>query len=133
MNNEYKKWIIEIKQKILSTQIKASIAVNSTLIHFYWDLGKMLSEKEVVWGEKLVEQVARDLKHEFPNMKGLSRRNLFNIKKFYQFYDEFPIVQQAVGLIKQELENPQIVQQLVAQIPWGHSILIVRFVNRSIF
>ena len=154
MNNEYKKWIIEIKQKILSTQIKASIAMNSTLICFYWELGKSIAEKEKVWGGKLIEKVARDLKHEFPNMKGLSRSNLFYAKQFFLFYNEsqlvqqavgqieqqditepelienkhdmnvIEIVQQAVGLIKQDLNNPQIVQQLVAQIPWGHNILI---------
>ena len=47
--------------------------------------------------------------------------------------NELQLVQHAVGLIEQSIDNLQIVQQLVAQIPWGHSILIVRFVNRSIF
>ncbi|MDR0305995.1 MAG: PDDEXK nuclease domain-containing protein [Chitinispirillales bacterium] len=140
MNNDYKKWIIEVKQKIRSTQIKAAIAVNSTLIEFYWYLGKMITEKENVWGGKLIEQVSKDLKEEFPDMQGLSRRNLFNTQKFYQFYSN-SIVQQPVALIGQQLvdqlqtiENKQdttyprtedkIVQQLVAQIPWGHNILI---------
>ena len=86
MNSDYKQWIAEVKQKIRATQIKAAIAVNTALIEFYWDLGKMLSEKETVWGRKLVEQVAKDLKEEFPDMQGLSRSNLFNAKKFYQFY-----------------------------------------------
>ncbi len=113
-NNEYKNWIAELKKKIYSTQIKASIAVNSALIEFYWDLGKSISEKENVWGSKLIEQVASDLKAEFSEIKGLSRSNLFYCKQFYQFYTN-ELVQQAVGLIS---------QQLVVQIPWGHNILI---------
>ena len=113
-SKEYKQWLIEVKQKIRSTQIKAAITVNSALIEFYWDLGKMISEKETIWGSKLIEQVSKDLKEEFPDMQGLSRRNLFNAKKFYLFYSN-TLVQQAVALIG---------QQAVAQIPWGHNILI---------
>ena len=139
----YKAWLIELKGKIRSTQIKAALAVNSTLIEFYWDLGKMISEKESVWGNKLIEQVAKDLKSEFPDMKGLSRRNLFNTQKFYNFYNQ-PIVQQVVALLQNDIEEVKspisqqlvdqfkkdgckgdsIVQHLVAQIPWGHNILI---------
>jgi len=140
MNNEYKQWIIEVKQKIRSTQIKAAIAVNSALIEFYWDLGKMISEKESIWGSKLIEQISKDLKNEFPTMKGLSVSNIKYCRFFYQFYTS-AIVQQPVGLIGQQLvdqlqpvENKEdiILQQPVEelgnnpffQIPWGHNILI---------
>jgi predicted nuclease of restriction endonuclease-like (RecB) superfamily len=140
---EYKAWLGELKLKIRSVQLKAAVAVNAALIEFYWELGKMISEKDHIWGSKLIEQIANDLKEEFPDMKGLSRRNLFNIKKFYEFYA--PIVQQPVALLKNSAE-PKIVQQAVAlsgqqnetnkkavellnqnllfQIPWGHNILI---------
>ena len=122
---DYKKWLTELKNKIRSVQIKAATVVNSALIEFYWDLGKMISEKESVWGSKLIEQVAKDLKDEFPEMTGLSRRNLFNTKKFYQFYGSI-IVQQDVALISQQDDNQDtlITPKLVSQIPWGHNILI---------
>lgn len=102
----YAEWLTNLKTKIRSVQIKSAIAVNAELIGFYWELGKMLSEKEQIWGSKLVEQVAKDLQKVFPDMKGLSRSNLYNTKKFYQFYRD------------------EIVQQPVGQIPWGHNILI---------
>lgn len=114
----YKEWLIELKGKVRSSQIKASIAVNSALIEFYWDLGMMISEKESLWGDKLIEQVAQDLQREFPNVKGLSRRNLFYAMSFYKYYSE-PIHCQLSENI-----NNDLVQQLVAQIPWGHNILI---------
>ena len=74
----------------------------------------MISEKENVWGSKLIEKVARDLKEEFPEMTGLSSSNLKYCKRFYTFYQS-SIGQQAVD---QFGKNP------VLQIPWGHNILI---------
>lgn len=142
-NPDYKNWIAELKQKVYSTQIKASIAVNAALIHFYWDLGKSLNEKENVWGSKLLEQVSMDLQSEFPDMKGFSVRNLKYCKNFYKFYaktngqqlvahlqqveierdDHAKLIQQTVGITDQKPVD-HFVQQLVAQIPWGHNILI---------
>lgn len=113
-DSQYIKWLTELKTKIRNSQIKAAIAANSVLIKFYWELGKMISEKENIWGNKLIEQVAKDLQAEFQEMKGLSRSNLFYCKKFYKFYSS-AIVQQAVGLLE---------QPLYMQIPWGHNILI---------
>jgi predicted nuclease of restriction endonuclease-like (RecB) superfamily len=122
---EYKDWIQEIKSKIQSTQIKAAIAVNSTLILFYWELGKMISEKENVWGSKLLEKLSTDLKSEFPEMKGFSVTNLKYCKLFYSFFqinphavDEIEISQQAVD----EMQNTYLKQ--VTLIPWGHNVLI---------
>ena len=100
---------------------------------FYWDLGKMISEKEALWGSKLIEQLSRDLKMEFPEMKGLSRTNLFNSKRFYEFYT-VELVQQPVGLIGQQPVDQlklsiELVQQLVGQLPWSHNILIFTKLN----
>lgn len=146
-DSNYKKWLSELKIKIRSVQVKAAIAVNSQLIAFYWELGKMISEKENVWGSKLIDQVAADLKREFPDMKGLSNSNLKYCKRFFNFYAP-SLVQQPVALIGQQAVdqlhkksrkptkgqqvvaqyNPQVgdetIQQLVGQIPWGHNILI---------
>ena len=109
INTDYKIWINEFKNQVRSVQIKAAIAVNSELIKFYWELGKMISEKQEFysWGEKLIEQISKDLKEEFPDIKGFSTRNIKYIRNFYAFYN-----------------NSEIRQQLVAQIPWGHNILI---------
>jgi predicted nuclease of restriction endonuclease-like (RecB) superfamily len=109
ISTDYKTWIGELKLKIRSTQIKAAIAVNSTLIQFYWELGKMIVEKQsqTAWGGKLLDQISKDLKDEFPDMQGFSVRNLKYCRFFYNFYKDF-----LIG------------QQLVAQLPWSHNILI---------
>lgn len=137
-DNTYRIWIEDIKNKIRSSQIKAAISVNKELILFYWELGEMINQKLSIsnWGDKVLQNVSNDLKEEFPSMSGLSERNLKYCKYFYQFYSD-EIRQQAVAQIKEpiNIKNQQIVdslyeneklkvQQLVAQIPWGHNILI---------
>ncbi len=154
---EYKNWISEVKQKVRSSQIKAAIAVNSALIIFYWELGKMLSEKisQSKWGDKILENVSKDLKDEFPDMKGFSVSNLKTCRLFYEYFgsqvvneiqtfkNRFPeIGSQAVNLFEDEWQiiekqeniiHPQlgdelsmmIISNVVAQIPWGHIKLII--------
>lgn len=158
IDSTYKIWLKELKSKVRSAQIKAALAVNTELIQLYWELGRMIEEKESIWGDKLISQLAIDLKDEFPDLSGFSRSNLYYCKKFYSFYQE-ETVQQVVGLMgnatddsvqqldgqlenndkkdehqmnqqavdqSQEANNKQITirQQAVAQIPWGHNILI---------
>lgn len=109
-NPEYSEWLVKLKQRIKSTQIKAALSVNREIILLYWEIGKELFEKQENqgWGNSVVDNLEKDLAAEFPNLKGFSRRNLFYMKSFYSFF-------------KSDFEK---VQQLVAQIPWGHNILI---------
>ncbi len=129
----YKQWLTELKGKIRSVQVKAAIAVNSALIQFYWELGKMIAEKQTNWGSKFLEKLSKDLQEEFPEMKGLSERNLKYCRMFYQFYAPVNFGQQPVAQLQatdnqEEISVQQPVglsgQQAVAQIPWGHNILI---------
>jgi len=109
LDNDYKSWIVEVKLKIRSAQMKAAWAVNAALIEFYWDLGNMISDKQTAWGTKFIEQLSKDLQSEFSDMKGLSASNLKYCRGFYQFYQN--------GI------SQQLVDQLKL-IPWGHNILI---------
>jgi len=110
VDGEYKKWVMELKTRIRSAQVKAAIAVNRELLELYWDLGREICEKQKVanWGDGLIVQLAKDLSAAFPGVKGFSRTNLFYIRKWYLFYAsevvpqgeaESGIVQQAVGLL----------------------------------
>ena len=130
-SNSYKVFIVDLKSKIKHSQIKVASTVNHALLTFYWELGEMIDakQKETKWGGRLIEQMALDLKKEFPSLKGFSRTNLFYIKKFYVFYSshcnitdtaqcadqENVIVQHSVG----QLEN------IALQIPWRHNIEIL--------
>lgn len=137
-NNDYKNWLVDLKQKIQQSQIKAALAVNSQLILLYWDLGKQIVEKQEnsKWGSGFIDQLSKDLKLEFPDIGGFSSDNLRYMKVFYLFYhNSFSISEQVV----RKLENPerinseQVVRnneeninQIANKIPWGHHILILK-------
>ena len=106
----YKSLLKEIKVKVKSSQLKAALSVNQELINLYWEIGRSIQskQKEEGWGSKTIAKLARDLKAEFPDMKGLSPRNIQYMVTFSKEYPDF-----------------QITQQLVAQIPWGHNTLLL--------
>ena len=147
MESEYKIWLIELTSKIRSAQIKAALAVNSSLIQLYWEIGKQIADKQALFEGRnnYVAQLSKDLQAEFPDIKGFSRTNLFYIRKFYQFYG-MASVQQVVGL-KEKSKNTEIelLQQLIAIninsvqqpvglsplliVPWGHQVTILNKIN----
>ncbi len=112
-DSEYKEWILKIKNKIRSTQIKTAIAVNTALINFYWELGQMISEKESSWGNKVLETLSKDLQSEFPEMKGFSLTNLKYCKLFYNYFS-----------IRPQVED-EFQKNVIFQLPWGHIKLII--------
>ena len=78
-NINYIEWLNKLKSKIQSTQLKAIVSVNKKMIMLYWEFGKELYEKQQYtnWGNAVVNSLEKDLKKEFPNLKGFSRRNVF--------------------------------------------------------
>lgn len=117
---EYKNWLESLKNKFRTSQIKASIKVNTTLLEFYWDLGGQIvtMQKEQKWGSGFLEKLSHDLSAEFPDVKGFSRRNLEHIRQWCQFWQE------AVSQMESE-KTKQIVSQ-IQMIPWGHNINIIQ-------
>ena len=98
-NMVYSDLLLKIKQQVRSLQAKAALAVNTSLIQLYWNLGKMIADNQELFEGRnsYVAQLEKDLRAEFPDIKGFSRSNLFYIRKFYQFYAASS-VQQLVGL-----------------------------------
>ena len=147
----YIDWLKEVKARISLARLKAALAANAELIAFYWQMGKDISEKinHAAWGAKVIDQLANDLHKEFPDTSGLSRPNLYSMKRFYEFYaidaDRFKIVSQLVrqldstnnqsvefvsqavtqfDLMNDVVEN-QFIKSFVGQIPWGHNRVII--------
>jgi predicted nuclease of restriction endonuclease-like (RecB) superfamily len=113
----YDELLGQIKERIGSAQLRASVAVNHEMIVLYWQIGRdILSRQEHEgWGTKVIDRLASDLRRDYPDMSGLSPRNL---KYMRAFADAWP--------------EESIVQQLVAQIPWGHCVRLLDYVkNRS--
>ena len=108
----YTDFLGEVKTCFRHNRIGAARAVNRALIGLYWSLGRMIVERQEAlgWGKAVVERLAADLHAEFPDMTGFSPRNLWDIKRFYETYGD----------------APEKLRQLVAEIPWGHHILIMQ-------
>ncbi len=139
----YKELLVSIKQQVQSAQAKAALAVNSALIQLYWNMGKMIADNQALFEGRnnYVEQLANDLRAEFPEMKGFSRSNLFYIRKFHQFYSE-DSVQQLVGLkdgnngessvqkvvalnLEASVQQPVGLYPDVLGVPWGHHVILL--------
>jgi predicted nuclease of restriction endonuclease-like (RecB) superfamily len=114
MNNaEYIKIIDDIRLKIKAAQHRAVLAANSELIMHYWSIGAVINEHSV-WGSKFIENLARDIKFDFPNATGYSVRNLKYMAKFARLFPD-----------------PEIVQAALAQITWYHNIALMDKVKDS--
>lgn len=111
----YKELLVALKQQVRSAQAKAALSVNAFLIQLYWNMGKMIAENQVLFDGRnsYVAKLEKDLRAEFPDMKGFSRANLFFIRKFYQFYSMHPTVQQLVRLNENSTEVNSVEQPLI--------------------
>jgi len=99
MSNDYKQWLSDLKGRIRQSQIKAAVKVNTELLRLYWDLGQdiVVRQMEAIWGGDFFERLSEDLRSEFPEMQGFSRRNLFYIKQFYLFYTQDKLIRHQAG------------------------------------
>lgn len=122
VSSEYKEWLNEIKQKFQSSQIKASVQVNITLLEFYWNLGSEIIEKQKnsTWGSGFLEQLSADLSHEFPDIRGFSSSNLQYIRRWVLFYSNSGTSCSTNEIVK----VAQVVPELFL-IPWGHNRVII--------
>lgn len=87
VNQEYHAWLAEVKSKVRNVRVKAALAANRELIHFYFDLGKMIliQLEKSTWGDKLLPQLSKDLAADFPDMKGFLLPTLSTVSSFINF------------------------------------------------
>jgi predicted nuclease of restriction endonuclease-like (RecB) superfamily len=106
-NSEYFDILGDIKEKIRNAQYRATLTVNKELITLYYNIGKVVI-KNSSWGNKFIDNLAKDIKSEFPNTTGYSVRNLKYMKRFAETFDDIKFVQEAL-----------------AQITWYHHITLM--------
>ncbi|OPY17188.1 MAG: hypothetical protein A4E74_01468 [Syntrophus sp. PtaB.Bin075] len=107
---DYPRLLSEIKERIRSAQYEALKAVNKELVGLYWDIGRMIVERQAgeTWGKAVVQQLAGDLQREFPGVGGFSASNLWRMKAFFEAYTK--------------LEK---LAPLVREIGWSHNLVIM--------
>lgn len=107
---DYATFLTDLKTRIRAARTRAALAVNRELIVLYYEIGRGILERQerFGWGTKVVQQLAADLRREFPDMQGLSRTNLLYMRAFAEAYPDEAFVQQVVG-----------------QLPWGHNVRLL--------
>jgi len=155
MSNEfinYKDLLGSIKTRVRQGQIKVFHSANAEMLATYWDIGKMIHERQQLegWGKGVIPRLAADLKNEMSDVKGFSERNILRMLTFYKEYQsltngQLPVAQLenddssisplSVSELKTE-ENP-ISQlpvaklqtneiQLITKISWSHHVILMQ-------
>ena len=85
---DYAQLLAEVKERIRSAQYAALKAVNTELVGLYWDLGRLIVERQeqAGWGKSVVERLSQDLRREFPGVAGFSVQNLWYMRQFHMEY-----------------------------------------------
>jgi predicted nuclease of restriction endonuclease-like (RecB) superfamily len=106
----YHELLGQLKERIRSAQLRAALAVNRELVLLYWQIGRdiLIRQEKEGWGAKTIDRLAMDLRRAYPDMTGLSPRNLKYMRAFAEAWPEESIVQQAA-----------------AQIPWFHNCILL--------
>ncbi len=106
----YEDLLGQLKERIRSAQLRAGLAVNRELVLLYWQIGGEILGRQgrEGWGAKVIDRLAADLRRSFPEMTGLSARNLKYMRAFAEAWPDGAIVQQAA-----------------AQIPWFHNCVLL--------
>jgi predicted nuclease of restriction endonuclease-like (RecB) superfamily len=110
MPNDYATLLAEVKERIRAAQYAALKAVNKELVVLYWDVGRMIVERQQgdTWGKAVVETLSKDLQQEFPGLKGFSVQNLWYMRQFYLTY-----------------KDNQKLQPMVGEIGWSQNLIIM--------
>lgn len=127
LTKNYLEVLSSLKDKIRLAKQRASLAVNAELIANYWEIGNTILEQQKVegWGAKIISQLARDLKMEFPDMKGFSERNLVYMQTFAAAYPWNQFTQPVVAQIQSNEISNSFVQAPLAQLSWYHHITLL--------
>jgi len=113
---DYGEALAEIKRRIQQVRIKAVLAANSAMILLYWDIGRLILERQEKegWGAKVIDRLSTDLREAYPEMTGLSSRNLKYMRAFASAWPD-----------------PAIVQEALAQITWYHNLALLEKLDDS--
>jgi len=104
---EYLEVVESIKTQIAASQQRVLWGINRELIVLYWNIGRIINANKT-WGSKFVENLARDIKSAFPEVRGFSFRNLKYMSQFAGIYSDLEIGQ----------EPP-------AQLNWTHNTILM--------
>ena len=109
--------LADVKGRIQAAQTRAVLAVNAELVRLYWDIGRIIDDRQQRegWGAAVIPRLAKELKNELPELKGFSERNIGRMIAFCREYrDPTAFLPQPAA----KMETETILPQPAAEIPW---------------
>ena len=100
----------ELKTRIQQARLRTVMAANAAMLQLYWDMGRTIlaRQEHEGWGAKVINRLSADLRDAFPDMSGLSPRNLRYMRDFASAWPD-----------------PEIVQRLLPNLPWGQNVVLL--------
>jgi len=107
---DYGALLVAVKERVRAAQYQALKAVNRELVGLYWDIGRLIVERQANagWVRRSFSQLAADLQREFPGIGGFSASNLWRMKAFFETY-----------------AGSEKLAPLVREISWSHNLIIL--------
>ncbi|MCS6804885.1 MAG: PDDEXK nuclease domain-containing protein [Acidobacteriota bacterium] len=107
---DYANLLFQLKERIRQERLRVVMSANAAMVLLYWDIGRTILERQQQegWGAKVIDRLSADLRREFPDMQGLSPRNLKYMRAFAAAWTD-----------------REIVQEVLAQITWYHNIALL--------
>lgn len=107
----YSDAVATLKSLIHDAQHRAQRMVNTAMVELYWNIGRIILDRQAdqPWGSKVFDRIAKELRAEFPHMKGFSRTNLYNMRAFAAAWSD----------------DNSIVQTPSGQLSWSHNVVLL--------
>ncbi|WP_211260301.1 PDDEXK nuclease domain-containing protein [Xenophilus azovorans] len=141
----YPEFIETLKHRVAAARLAAARAVNRELVSLYWDIGEAILHRQQAqgWGQSVVERIASDLRAAFPGVQGFSARNVWDMRRLVETCTRADFLRQLAAELPRNLaatpsrrrittpaqpgglDALALLRQLVAEVPWGHLLLIL--------
>lgn len=117
VGKEYAQFLNSLKERFRKTQVKAAVKINTSILEFYWEMGREIARLHEVskWGSAFFDCLSLDLKAAFPGQPGFSVTNIKYAKRWYEFYNRNDVIRQRPV---DEFGMPND----FGMVPWGHHI-----------
>jgi predicted nuclease of restriction endonuclease-like (RecB) superfamily len=142
--DDYPALLAEVKTRIRSAQYEALRAVNKELVGLYWDIGRLIVERQRSegWGKSVVERLSGDLRIAFPGVSGFSTQNLWYMRQLFHEYSALPNLQPLVGEIGwahnlvilsrcKDTQEREFYLRMTRKFGWSKNVLIHQIDNQS--
>lgn len=124
----------DIKARIRTAQIKASLSVNRELIELYWSIGRDIVARQHLegWGAGVINRLARDIRTAFPGIEGFSPSNISRMRAFHRAWADVPAISaQPVPNMHPPISAQPVPKMtgslppsVLMEIPWGRGVAL---------